>query len=485
MHRFPLFLVLFAALYSAVARKNLLEERKRLEKQYEAHNERYRAGQETYTVGFNDLSFLSNAEYRNSYKGYSKTMDRLMGKSKYAIQLEAGSGNSVMVDGVEVSLDTPVEDLPAAVDWRVATPYVTPIKNQAKCGSCWAYASTAVLEFYVNKAANRTMTLSTEQITSCPVNALQCGGTGGCEGGTPGVAYDYVIESQGVTDADFMPYTGGTNITCVGGANSGDPSQEKFTCLEAQTGVNPFTGVNSTRMYGTITNYTILPTNDYVTMMNAIAKIGPIAISIDAGSASDPNNPNADTFKTYSGGVYNGCDAKYNTNTTDLNHLMVLEGYGHDDELDEDFWLIRNSWRSNWGEGGYMRLKRTPQDGTNCDWDPTPEDGFSCMLPDGPPATLKVCGPCGMLSQGVIPLGAKYLNAGTSQGLVYAASATDSESTDVINDDNGDSDKNLYFYLMITFAILFGVAAGLCVMMKMNRNKYGMSDGSSLTSPII
>ena len=159
---------------------------------------------------------------------------------------------------------------------------------------------------------------------------------------------------------------------------------------------------------------------------------------------------------------------------------MVLEGYGHDDELDEDFWLIRNSWRSNWGEGGYMRLKRTPQDGENCDWDPTPEDGFSCVLPDGPPATLKVCGPCGMLSQGVIPLGAKYLNAQTSTGLVYATSSPSSPGDDNSDDNNEDT----YFYLMITFAILFGVAAGFAVMFRMNANKYSMSGGSSLTNPL-
>ena len=485
MFRPFLLVVAITALFcSAAQSKRLLEEEKeRLRAKYEEHNERYRAGKESYQLGFNELSFLSKSEYRSSYLGYSKSIDRAMGKSEYAVHVEAGSGSSVVVDGEEVALDTPVDELPIAVDWRVATRWITPIKNQAQCGSCWAYASTATLEFYVNKAANRTMTLSTEQITSCPKNTLQCGGTGGCSGATPSVAYDYVIQSKGVTDADYMPYTGGTNITCVGGAISGDPSQEKFTCAEAETGQNPFTGANSTRMYATLTNYTILPANDYVTMMNAIAKIGPIAISIDAGSAADPNNPDADTFKSYSGGVFSGCDSKYGTNTTDLNHLMVLEGYGHDDESGEDFWLIRNSWRSNWGEGGYMRLKRTPQDATNCDWDNTPEDGFSCMLPNGPPDTLKVCGPCGMLSQGVIPLGATYLNQGTSKGLVYATSADVPTGGD--DDDDDDSNEDLYFYLMITFAVLFGLTASIVVLMKVNANKYGSSmQGSSLTNPI-
>ena len=57
--------VLISALYGAAADKKLLQERERLEKQYKAHNERYNAGQEKYTVGFNDLTFLSDVEYRN------------------------------------------------------------------------------------------------------------------------------------------------------------------------------------------------------------------------------------------------------------------------------------------------------------------------------------------------------------------------------------------------------------------------------------
>ena len=130
-----------------------------------------------------------------------------------------------------------------------------------------------------------------------------------------------------------------------------------------------------------------------------------------------------------------------------------------------------------------MRLKRTPDDGANCDWDNEPEDGFSCQPP---PPTLKVCGPCGILSQGVIPLGATYLNAGSSTGLVYATSVADNDDAILVGDNDDDSENNedLYFYLMITFAVLFGVAAGTIVMMKINANRYRDMKGSSLTNPL-
>lgn len=50
-----------------------------------------------------------------------------------------------------------------------------------------------------------------------------------------------------------------------------------------------------------------------------------------------------DFFRAYSGGVYTQCALKYDTNTTVLNHLMVIEGYGTDDQYG-DYWLVRNSW---------------------------------------------------------------------------------------------------------------------------------------------
>lgn len=46
-----------------------------------------------------------------------------------------------------------------------------------------------------------------------------------------------------------------------------------------------------------------------------------------------------------------------------INHAVLLIGYGHDDALNEDYWLVRNSWATVWGEEGYFRFKRTDEDG--------------------------------------------------------------------------------------------------------------------------
>ena len=74
-----------------------------------------------------------------------------------------------------------------------------------------------------------------------------------------------------------------------------------------------------------------------------MVKSGPVAISVDAS-----------TFRDYETGVYDGCDYAKNI---EINHAVVLEGYGTDEQFG-DFWLVRNSWGTTYGENGYIKLKR-------------------------------------------------------------------------------------------------------------------------------
>lgn len=87
---------------------------------------------------------------------------------------------------------------------------------------------------------------------------------------------------------------------------------------------------------------------------------------------------------------------------------------GTDEITGEDYWLVRNSWGKDWGEDGYIRLKRIDPESlddpeSDCGFDTTPLDGIACaMNADGSNATLqsfKVCGTNGMLFDPVIPVG--------------------------------------------------------------------------------
>lgn len=95
---------------------------------------------------------------------------------------------------------------------------------------------------------------------------------------------------------------------------------------------------------GTISSYkTIAPGNE-MNLQKMLATYGPIAVAIDASQNS---------FKTYKSGVY--YEKKC---TTEVNHAMLLVGYGYDKKLKKDYWLIKNSYGVRWGEKGYMRLAR-------------------------------------------------------------------------------------------------------------------------------
>lgn len=212
----------------------------------------------------------------------------------------------------------PVSELPPSIDWRTKS-VVSPVKDQGACGSCWAFAATAVIESHVALNSGLLFDLSPQQITSCTPNPNKCGGNGGCAGATCELAFDYVA---GTTTGILQEF------------------QYSYSSYYGNTGVCqvPSGGV------ATVGGYVKLPENNYTALMNAIATVGPIAISVEA------------QWGGYEEGVFNGCtDAN-----TDINHAVVLVGYGEQDG--QKYWLVRNSWSPSWGEAGYIKLLRSDSD---------------------------------------------------------------------------------------------------------------------------
>ena len=120
--------------------------------------------------------------------------------------------------------------------------------------------------------------------------------------------------------------------------------------------------------------------------MNALASVGPVAITV---AAMD--------WKNYEGGVYAPDEFD-----GDLDHAVVAVGYGTDAGLGLDYWIVRNSWSPTWGESGYIRIKRS----TDCGQDLTPLDGVACAGETDP---VEVCGVSGMLYDSSFPTGATLL----------------------------------------------------------------------------
>lgn len=304
----------------------------------------------SWTEGMNKFSVMT-AKEKSQHFGRSKGMSAVQAKTQKHMKTVEGNLNI-----------HPVSSLPDEVDWR-KNGIISPVKDQGHCGSCWAFASTAVIESYVALNSGLLFELSPEQIAMCAPNPNHCGGTGGCEGSTAELAFEYLSDSDGIFEEFQYPYMSydGTDYDC-NTAKAGFLSNPK----------------------GTINGYVHLPNNNYTALMNAVATAGPIAINVDAS-----------TWHAYEGGVFDGC----NQANPDVNHVVVMVGYG--EENGQKYWLVRNSWSPSYGEGGYIKLARSDDDDKNCGSDVTPQDGVACSDQVEP---VTVCGTCGAIYDSSYPL---------------------------------------------------------------------------------
>ncbi|XP_053575859.1 uncharacterized protein LOC128665145 [Bombina bombina] len=211
---------------------------------------------------------------------------------------------------------TPVYDLahnsniPDEVDWR-KTKCMTPVKNQGDfCGSCWAFATIGVIESRYCIKTDELLELSEQQLVDCDTN------DNGCCGGHPVLALDYVAHF-GIMKSKDYEYAN-KNLEC------------SFNDKEA--------------LKLNLTKYYILPGEQNIAA--SVANDGPVSV----GFAADED------FMFYSEGIFDGYCAPY------ANHAIIIVGYGtkegEDEDDNEDYWIIKNSWGDMWGENGYAKIKR-------------------------------------------------------------------------------------------------------------------------------
>jgi len=257
---------------------------------------------------------------------------------------------------------TKTEANPASMDWRDHG-VVTPVKNQGGCGSCWAFSATEVVESHYAIATGDLLTFAPQAFVNCVQNPQGCGGTGGCAGATMELAFNLTMSMGMPLEAD-LPYAGFDK-----------------TCTEYTPAVKA-------------TGYVKNPENDADALETAIATLGPMSVTVAAN------------WGGYGGGVFSGgC----NDNNCDLDHGVAAVGYGVD-ASGGAYWLVRNSWGTGWGEGGYIRLSRAND--AVLYTDKTPADGVACKpFPD----SQIVGGESGILFDTSYPTG---VAAGESQVVV-------------------------------------------------------------------
>ncbi|XP_077197524.1 dipeptidyl peptidase 1 [Paroedura picta] len=212
--------------------------------------------------------------------------------------------------------------LPASWDWRNVNgvSYVSPVRDQGSCGSCYAFATMGMLEARIRVLSNNTQTpiLSPQQVVSCAEYAQ------GCEGGFPYLIGKYA-QDFGMVEEPCLPYTAAPS-----------PCSLKKDCYRYYTSDYRYVG----GFYGGCNE---------ALMKLELVKNGPMAVSFQVYA----------DFPAYSGGIYHHTGLMDPFNPFEqTNHAVLLVGYGSDPKTGEPFWIVKNSWGASWGEDGYFRIRR-------------------------------------------------------------------------------------------------------------------------------
>ena len=199
-------------------------------------------------------------------------------------------------------------DLPASVNWTAAGA-VTPVKDQAQCGSCWAFSTTGSVESAWFLAKGTLPSVSEQQLVDCSTAE----GNQGCNGGLMDYAFEYIIKNKGITTEAAYPYTATGPNTCVA---AGKP------------------------VAATLSGYKDVPVNSETALETAIAQ-QPVSVAVEADQS---------VFQFYSGGVMDSACG------TQLDHGVLAVGYGT--LGGKEYYLVKNSWGASWGANGYILLGR-------------------------------------------------------------------------------------------------------------------------------
>jgi C1A family cysteine protease len=268
-----------------------------------SHNEAtihdHNTGNWTFTLGHNAFSDMTFEEFQEKY---------MAGGMALFTNKAPKNMERVFLSGEHAPKGYKAPD---SLDW-VAKGAVTPVKNQAQCGSCWAFSTTGSMEGSYAISTGKLSSFSEQDLVSCD-NSKNGGEDQGCNGGLMDNAFQW-IETNGLCAEDAYPYTagGGTSGAC------------KKTCTPVVT----------------VAKYTDVAKGDEDALKDAVTK-QPVSIAVDASGSQ---------WQLYKSGVFN-----HPTCGTELDHGVLLVGYGV--QAGTDYWKIKNSWGATWGLEGYMHMQ--------------------------------------------------------------------------------------------------------------------------------
>jgi len=246
----------------------------------------------------------------------------------------------------------PIQAIPTEFDSRTNWPKCTVIshvRDQSACGSCWAFASTESFEDRRCIKTGQDILFSPEDTAGCCKGAT-CGFSMGCNGGQPSAALSWMKSTGVVTGGDYFNRTdasGGCKPYSLAPCAHHVPPTPKYpacptseyslSCKEVCSDNASGKTYSSDKTKGSTVNRF----SSVAAMQSAIMTDGPLAVAFTVYS----------DFPTYKSGVY-----VHSSGSALGGHAVEMVGWGTEGGV--DYWLIKNSWNEQWGDGGFFKIKR-------------------------------------------------------------------------------------------------------------------------------
>ena len=285
---------------------------KKYHKKYESVNE-YLARYEVFKRNVMTTFKESNESYKTGITKFSDLTYQEFAKTYLNLNYDAMAMANFEPVSAKVSNAAPSE-----FDWRDYG-RVSPVKDQGSCGSCWAFTTVANLEGLYAAYKGVMRTFSEQMLVDCDTS------DSGCNGGLMQYAFTWLKKNGGIMyDFDY-PYVG-----------------FKQTCKSDSSRYADFYITGYQKLGSSWSTWSAVDEEEVKEFLYAV---GPLAIAL-----------NADYLSSYVSGVLDLSSSI--CPSSGINHAVTLVGYGYDSIYGLDYWIVKNSWGSNWGESGYFRIRR-------------------------------------------------------------------------------------------------------------------------------
>ena len=286
----------------------------------ESHNKNYANGNKTFRMNMNTFGDQTDEEIRQTLLPNNLlTFDIRRNRYKPIKPRTTTFSSTTQSQNSNVNKNTTSNPNAVFVDWKAAG-YVSPVKNQGNCGSCYTFSSVAAIESAYaikNKISGNQVDFSEQQLVDCSISY----GNAGCNGGSIYNTLLYVKNNGLMQESDYQ-YASGTN------------------------GLVQICSFNSNKVSARLAGFNQLDYSNTNQIIEAL-KLNPVIAHLYV----------ANDFYFYSSGIYtsDSCQSQVSNYCQGVNHAVLLTGYGVENNV--KYYIAKNSWGTTWGEDGYFKIK--------------------------------------------------------------------------------------------------------------------------------